>query len=64
MLDEPTANLDPHSVQLFEYFVMNYISSRAACAIWVSHDVEQLKRISKQQYKIQNGQLFNSAKGI
>lgn len=64
LLDEPTANLDPENAQLFEDFVTNYIYKHPACAIWVSHDVEQLKRISQRQYKMQNGQLVSEAKEI
>jgi len=64
LLDEPTANLDPENARLFETFVTDYVYTRPACAIWVSHDVEQLKRISQRQYKIQNGQLLRTAKGI
>ena len=63
LLDEPTANLDPENTQLFEKLVMNYVRDRPACAVWVSHDVDQLKRISQRQYKIQNGQLFNTDEG-
>jgi UDP-glucose/iron transport system ATP-binding protein len=64
LLDEPTANLDPANEQLFENYVMNYIHVKPACAIWVSHDVEQLKRISQRQYKIQQGQLITEVNGI
>ena len=64
LLDEPTANLDPENEQLFESYVMNYVHVKPACAIWVSHDIEQLKRISHRQYKIQKGQLLTQEKGI
>lgn len=64
LLDEPTANLDPENVRLFENCVTNYICTHPACAIWVSHDVEQLKRISQRQYKMQSGQLISEAKEI
>jgi len=64
LLDEPTANLDPENEQLFESYVMNYVRERPACAIWVSHDVDQLQRISQRQYMIQKGQLHTEVKGI
>ena len=63
LLDEPTANLDPENELLFENYVVKYIRDKPACAIWVSHDVEQLKRISQRQYTIQYGQLFIEAEG-
>jgi len=62
LLDEPTANLDPENERLFENYVMKYVHEKPACAIWVSHDVEQLNRISQRQYKIQQGELLNEVK--
>lgn len=59
LLDEPTANLDSKNVLLFEEVVQKYLQERTACAIWVSHDLEQINRISHRQYKIQDGQLVN-----
>ena len=59
LLDEPTANLDKQNVTLFEKFVENYLEANAACAIWVSHDAEQLKRVSALQYEIINGGLVS-----
>ena len=59
LLDEPTANLDKHNTQLFEAFVMQYLEDKSACAIWVGHDHEQLKRVSPQRYAIVEGRLVN-----
>ena len=59
LLDEPTANLDKHNTQLFEDFVNEYLRVKSACAIWVSHDHEQLNRVCKKKYIIENGVLVN-----
>jgi len=59
LLDEPTANLDKNNTRLFENYVMEYLRSHSACAVWVSHDHEQLQRISQREYKIENGALIN-----
>jgi len=59
LLDEPTANLDYKNTLEFEKFVTKYVDERPACAIWVSHDIDQLKRISQQQYEIKNGNLYS-----
>lgn len=59
LLDEPTANLDKNNTNLFEKFVMEYLQTRSACAIWISHDNEQLQRICNKQYVIENGVLLN-----
>jgi len=59
LLDEPTANLDKHNTCLFENYVMDYLRNQSACAIWVSHDHEQLQKISQREYKIEDGILIN-----
>lgn len=60
LLDEPTANLDRHNTGLFENTVMEYLHARPACAIWVSHDDEQLQRVCKEKYIIENGELIHA----
>ncbi len=57
LLDEPTANLDKENTKLFETFIIQYLYQRSACAIWVSHDIDQLQRVCQQQYTIKNGKL-------
>lgn len=59
LLDEPTANLDKHNTQLFEEFVVQYLKEKSACAIWVGHDHEQLKRISVNRYVMDDGGMVN-----
>lgn len=59
LLDEPTANLDKHNTKLFENFVLNYLRTQPACAVWVSHDLDQLQRNCQQQVLIKNGELVN-----
>lgn len=61
LLDEPTANLDKNNSLLFESVVQEYIEKNNACAIWVSHDAEQLKRVSDQSFKLESGQLVAQA---
>ena len=59
LLDEPTANLDKHNTQLFEEFVKLYLKEKSACAIWVGHDLEQLKRVSVNRYVMVEGEILN-----
>lgn len=58
LLDEPTANLDKHNTQLFEEFVVQYLEDKSACAIWVGHDHEQLKRVSVNRYVMVEGKML------
>lgn len=57
LLDEPTANLDRQGTALFEGFIKKYLSSKHACAIWVSHDTEQLISLCQRRYEIKQGVL-------
>ena len=59
LLDEPTANLDKLNTQLFEEFVMQYLEEKSACAIWVGHDLEQLKRVSVHRYVMTDGEIVD-----
>jgi len=57
LLDEPTTNLDASNVSRVEEMIKNYLIKHNAIAIWVGHDVEQLKRISQHQYHLSDGRL-------
>lgn len=57
LLDEPTANLDKTNSHLFESFVAKYLSNNQACAVWVSHDAEQLARVATRCYRLEEGVL-------
>lgn len=57
LLDEPTANLDRENTGLFETFIADYLARRAACALWVAHDTEQLERVSTHRYELRDGAL-------
>lgn len=52
LLDEPTANLDKNYTLRFEKIISDYIDEYAACVLWVTHDMEQLKRVSYIQYQL------------
>lgn len=57
LLDEPTANLDENNSLMFEQFIRHYIKNNQACALWVSHDVQQLTRVCAHRYVLENGGL-------
>jgi len=61
LLDEPTANLDKNNTLLFEKIVLDYLKQNNACAIWVSHDLEQLERVASINFKLQSGRLVPQA---
>lgn len=57
LLDEPTASLDPKNVTAAEAMVADYLRSSGACAIWVSHDPEQLRRMTRRQFQIEGNRV-------
>lgn len=57
LLDEPTASLDAANAKRVERMVDAYLQEHMAFAIWVSHDVAQLQRVSQRQYRLGQGRL-------
>ena len=60
LLDEPTANLDADNVERVEDMIRKYLAKYSASAIWVGHDVDQLKRISQHQYHLSDGKFVEA----
>ena len=52
LLDEPTANLDADSVKKVESLIGDYRQKNKASVIWVSHDLEQIKRVTSRHYRL------------
>ncbi len=61
LLDEPTANLDANNAMRVEALVSEYLAQHNATAIWVGHDISQLKRISLRQFCICDGELSEAS---
>ncbi len=57
LLDEPTANLDADNTARVEALIQDYLDSTQACCIWVSHNHEQLQRMSNRQMVLIDGEL-------
>ncbi|MCK5639651.1 MAG: ATP-binding cassette domain-containing protein [Gammaproteobacteria bacterium] len=57
LLDEPTASLDPESVTRVEKLISQLRQQQQISVLWVSHDPEQIKRVSDRQLIIQAGKL-------
>lgn len=55
LLDEPTASLDPGSVANVEALLLNHCGARQASLLWVSHDPDQLARVSRRRLIMERG---------
>lgn len=59
LLDEPTASLDPKSVERVEKLLTDYCQNNKAAMIWVGHDPQQLQRMADRQCVMNDGLLEN-----
>lgn len=57
LLDEPTANLDSTNASQVERLLASWLGD-VHCALWVSHDSAQRRRVAGTQYLIENGRLL------
>ncbi len=57
LLDEPTAALDPQSVERVEALLETYRREHDAAVIWVSHDAAQRQRVAQRHYAIRGNNL-------
>jgi energy-coupling factor transporter ATP-binding protein EcfA2 len=55
LLDEPTASLDPRAVEKVEELLCTYGGENQAPIIWISHDWEQLSRVSSRCLRMEKG---------
>ncbi len=49
LLDEPCSSLDAYHTSLVEAFVLEYLHRNEASLLWVSHDSEQLQRLTDRE---------------
>jgi len=57
LLDEPTASLDPDSVNRVESMIKTYRQQTNSPVLWVSHDPAQLARVADRQLRLEHKQL-------
>ena len=57
LLDEPTGSLDARNTSVVESIIREYVKEKQVPVIWVSHSEEQIRRICKTHYEVENGQL-------
>lgn len=58
LLDEPTAALDPEATGAIEQLVGGWLDEGSARAVvWVTHGVEQARRVSRRRLRLRRGRL-------
>ncbi len=56
LLDEPTSALDPDAKQAIENLLASLVRERHATCVWVTHDLEQARRVADLVLKIEAGE--------
>ncbi len=57
LLDEPTSSLDMASAEKVESLLLRLRAEHGLTMLWVTHDWEQSRRISKHNYVLEGGKL-------
>jgi putative ABC transport system ATP-binding protein len=55
LLDEPTAGVDPKRIEMVEKTIVEFSRTRGLTVIWVTHNVEQAKRVSDRIANLKDG---------
>ena len=63
LLDEPTANLDPYSLNLIEEIILDE-NKKGKTIILTTHDMGQAKRLAKEIFFFNKGELLEQTKAI
>jgi putative ABC transport system ATP-binding protein len=62
LLDEPSAGLDPKKIQTIEETIINFSKKRQLTVVWVTHDINQAKRVSIRIANMKEGKINNMTK--
>ncbi len=57
LLDEPTANLDPENSQRVENLFLDYQREQGTAILWITHNLDQGRRLGGRHYRLENGRL-------
>lgn len=61
LLDEPTASLDTENIKNVEKLIAEYQTKNDAAVMWVSHDLEQAKRVASRHLVMTKNSLTDTA---
>jgi tungstate transport system ATP-binding protein len=57
LLDEPTANLDPYNISIFERVIRTIHSTKRTTILMVTHNLPQARRLTQECLFIHNGRI-------
>jgi ABC-type iron transport system FetAB ATPase subunit len=57
LLDEPCSSLDERATSHVEKLLLDYKDRKNTALVWVSHDIDQLRRVASRCYRVQQTRL-------
>ena len=57
LLDEPTSGVDPKNIETVEQNIISFSKQRHLTVIWVTHDIQQAKRVSRRIANLKDGKI-------
>lgn len=57
LLDEPTEGVDPRRIETVERTIVDFSKKRGLTVLWVTHNVEQAKRVSDRIANLKDGKV-------
>ncbi|MDQ8202271.1 ATP-binding cassette domain-containing protein [Pelagicoccus sp. SDUM812003] len=63
LLDEPTSNLDERTARSVESLLLGYVERTNGCALWVTHDEGQARRIGNRSFLMANKSVQEVGRG-
>lgn len=62
LLDEPTEGVDPKNIEHVEKTILDFTKELHLTVLWVTHNVEQAKRVSSKIANLKEGRVIEVAK--
>jgi putative ABC transport system ATP-binding protein len=62
LLDEPTEGVDPKNIKKIETTILDFSKRRGLTVIWVTHNVEQAKRVSSRIANLKGGKITKACR--
>jgi len=57
LLDEPTSGVDPKNIETVEQNILTFAKERALTILWVTHNIDQAKRVSHRIANLKDGSI-------
>ena len=57
LLDEPTSGVDPKNIEKVEQNICLFAKKRALTIVWVTHNIDQAKRVSHRIANLKEGSI-------